>query len=67
MKHYRQYTQEIGYAYSAQTFSGRALIKILESVTGRLSLIKKAQGYEKELEGADSFWNVMFQKFRLWV
>ena len=45
--------------------SGRALIKILENVTGRVSLIKRAQGYEKELEGGDSFWNVMFQKFGL--
>ena len=65
MKHYRQSTQEISYAYSAQTFSGRTLIKILENVTGRVSLIKRAQGYEKELEGGDSFWNVMFQKFGL--
>ena len=67
MKHYRQSTQEISYAYSAQTLSGRALIKILENVTGRVGLIKRAQGYEKELEGGDSFWNVMFQKFRLWA
>ena len=48
MKHYRQSTQEISYAYSAQTFSGRTLIKILENVTGRVSLIKRAQGYEKD-------------------
>ena len=48
MKHYRRSTQEISYAYSAQTFSGRALIKILENVTGRVNLIKRAQGYEKE-------------------
>ena len=65
MKHYRQSTQEISYAYSAQTFSGRTLIKILENVTGRVSLIKRAQGYEKELESGYSFWNVMFQKFGL--
>jgi putative hemolysin len=65
MKHYRQSTQEISYAYSAQTLSGRALIKILENVTGRVNLIKRAQGYEKELESGYSFWNVMFQKFGL--
>ena len=29
MKHFSQSTQEIGYAYSVQTLSGRALIKIL--------------------------------------
>ena len=54
MKHYRQSTQEISYAYSAQTFSGRTLIKILENVTGRVSLIKRAQGYERELESGDN-------------
>ena len=49
MKNYRESTQEISYAYSAQTSSGRALIKILENVTGRASLIKKAQNYELEV------------------
>ena len=65
MKHFKQSAREISYAYSAQTFSGKAFIKILENVTGRISLIKRAQGYEKELESGYSFWNVMFQKFGL--
>ena len=65
MKNYRQSTQEISYAYSAQTSSGRALIKILENVTGRASLIKKAQNYEIEVASGESFWEVMFQRYGL--
>lgn len=60
-----QSTQEISYAYSAQTSSGRALIKILENVTGRASLIKKAQNYELEVASGESFWEVMFQRYGL--
>ena len=33
MKHFKQSAREISYAYSAQTFSGRAFIKILENIT----------------------------------
>ncbi len=65
MKNYKQSTQEISYAYSAQTSSGRALIKILENVTGRASLIKKAQNYELEVASGESFWEVMFQRYGL--
>ena len=65
MKNYRQSTQEISYAYSAQTSSGRALIKFLENVTGRASLIKKAQNYELEVASGESFWEVMFQRYGL--
>ena len=65
MKNYRQSTREISYAYSAQTSSGRALIKILENFTGRASLIKKAQNYELEVASGESFWEVMFQRYGL--
>ena len=65
MKNYRQSTQEISYSYSAQTSSGRALIKILENVTGRASLITKAQNYELEVASGESFWEVMFQRYGL--
>ncbi len=65
MKHFKQSAREISYAYSAQTFSGKAFIKILENVTGRISLIKRAQGYERELESGDNFFNIMFRRYGL--
>jgi hypothetical protein len=57
--------REISYAYSAQTSSGRAFIKFLENVTGRVSLIKRAQGYEFDLLSGKNFWEVMFQRYGL--
>ena len=65
MKHFKPSAREISYAYSAQTFSGKAFIKILENVTGRISLIKRAQGYERELESGDNFFNIMFRRYGL--
>ena len=65
MKHFKQSARKISYAYSAQTFSGRAFIKILENVTGRISLIRRAQGYERELESGDNFFNIMFRRYGL--
>ena len=39
-------TRDISYAHSASSKGGRALIRVLENVTGRYSLIRRAQGYE---------------------
>jgi putative hemolysin len=65
MKHFKQSAREISYAYSAQTFSGRAFIKILENITGRISLIKRAKGYKNELAGGDDFFNIMVRRYGL--
>ncbi|MAI18057.1 MAG: hypothetical protein CBC71_03405 [Rhodobacteraceae bacterium TMED111] len=62
MKHNRQTARDISYAYSARTYSGRAIIKILENITGRIGLIRKAKGYEHEIELGESFWNIMLQR-----
>ncbi len=42
-------TRDITYATSARSRSGRALIRVLENATGRLSLIRRAEGYEHEV------------------
>ena len=47
---------------SAREISMLTLRKLLvakpQNVTGRISLIKRAQGYEKELESGDDFFNI---------
>lgn len=57
--------RDISYASSAQTKGGRALIRILENVTGRLSLIRRAEGYETEVDRGRSFWQVIPERFGL--
>jgi len=61
----REITREISYAHSAQTKSGRALIRLLENTTGRLRLIKRAQGYEDDVAAGRDFWAVMVERYGL--
>ncbi len=58
-------TREISYAYSAQSKSGRALIRIMENTTGRLRLIKRAEGYERQVEAGENFFDVMADRYGL--
>ena len=57
--------RDISYASSAQSRGGKALIRILENVTGRLSLIRRAAGYEAEVLDGRSFWQVIPERYGL--
>jgi len=57
--------REISYASSAQSKGGRALIRVLENATGRLRLIKRAEGYEHEVAAGRDFWDVMVERYGL--
>ncbi len=61
----RQVTRDITYAGSARSRSGRALIRVLENATGRLSLIRRAEGYETEVARGRSFWDVIVERYGL--
>ena len=61
----RHIAREISYAASAQTRGGRALIKLMENATGRVKLMRCANGYEKDIAQGQSFWNVMVQRYGL--
>lgn len=57
--------REISYAASAQSRGGRTLIRALENVTGRLSLIRRAAGYENDVARGQNFWDVIVQRYGL--
>ncbi len=57
--------RDISYANSAQSKSGRALIRVLENATGRLRMIKRAAGYEDEVARGRDFWQVMVERYGL--
>lgn len=61
----RQVARDISYAYSAQTRSGRAVIRVLENATGRLRLIRRAAGYQDEVASGADFWAVMVERYGL--
>lgn len=57
--------RDISYAASAQTRGGRAMIRTLENVTGRLGLIKRARGYELDVANGQDFWDVIVARYGL--
>lgn len=61
----RQIAREISYAHSAATKGGRALIRLMENSTGRIKLIKRAEGYEDEVAAGRDFWQVMVERYGL--
>ncbi|MCI5095398.1 MAG: lysophospholipid acyltransferase family protein [Rhodobacteraceae bacterium] len=61
----RHIARDISYAHSAQTKPGRAMIRLMENSTGRLRLIKRADGYERDVANGRSFWSVMADRYGL--
>ncbi len=62
-----QATREISYASSAQSRSGRFIIRMIENLTGRLRLIRRADGYEVDVAEGRDFWKVMIERYGLSV
>jgi len=65
MRQDRHIAREISYAFSAQTRGGRAVIRTMENLTGRIALIKRAAGYEREVAQGRDFWQVMVERYGL--
>ncbi|KIC44321.1 MAG: lysophospholipid acyltransferase family protein [Ruegeria sp.] len=61
----RHVARDISYAYSAETKGGRMVIKLMENTTGRLRLIKRADGYERDVANGRDFWSVMVERYGL--
>ncbi|MDF1718085.1 MAG: lysophospholipid acyltransferase family protein [Antarcticimicrobium sp.] len=65
MQSRRHIARDISYAHSAATKGGRAMIRLMENTTGRLRLIKRADGYESEVAAGRDFWLVMVERYGL--
>jgi len=61
----RHFARDISYASSARSRSGRAVIRVLENATGRLALIRRADGYERQVAAGEDFWEVMVRRYGL--
>lgn len=61
----RHVARDISYSYSANSRGGRAMIRLMENATGRISLIKRAKGYEQEVALGRSFWQVLVERYGL--
>ncbi len=61
----RQVARDITYASEAKGKPGRAMIRVMENATGRLRLIKRAQGYLDEVAQGGDFWQIMADRYGL--
>ncbi|SMY07946.1 lysophospholipid acyltransferase family protein [Flavimaricola marinus] len=57
--------RDITYANSAASRGGRVLVRALENATGRLTLIRKARGYDAEVASGRLFWDVICERYGL--
>ena len=57
--------RDITYAHSATCRSAHSFIRLTENATGRLSLIRRASGYQREVAQGRNFWRVMTERFGL--
>ena len=59
--------RDITYAGGAGSRGGRAVVRLLENATGRLSLIRRARGYEAEVAAGACFWEVICRRYGISV
>jgi hypothetical protein len=57
--------RDISYATGVGSRGGRAVIRLIENATGRLSLIRKAKGYDRDVAQGRDFWQVITERFGL--
>ena len=55
--------KDITYSNSAKSITGKYAIKILENLTGRMGLIRRAQGYQQCSSYKNSFFQAMVQQY----
>ena len=62
-RHDARATREISYASSAGSRGSRAFVRLVENATGRLGLIRRAEGYEREVAQGRDFWDVICDRY----
>lgn len=60
-----QIARDVSYASSVQTRAGSAVVRLLENSTGRIGLIRRADGYEDEVAQGADFWDVVRRRYGL--
>lgn len=60
-----QIARDITYAHSARTPAGRLMIRTVENLTGRMTLIRRARGYDRAVAQGADFWREMMGRYGL--
>jgi len=57
--------RDLTYANAARTRGGKAVIRLMEHATGRMRLLKRAQGFEADVNAGAGFFDVMMARYGL--
>lgn len=58
-------TRDLSYAASAKTSIGAAVIRLVENATGRVPVLYRLLGYDRDVAAGDGLWDVMWRRFGL--
>ncbi|GLQ34400.1 hypothetical protein GCM10007939_06830 [Amylibacter marinus] len=61
----RSVASDISYANSADGRMARRMIRGIENLTGRPALIRRADGYDVDIERGGNFWQVIAQRYAI--
>ena len=61
----REVARDISYATSVKGRGSRVLVRVMENATGRLTLIRKARGYDRDVASGRDFWDVITGRYGL--
>ena len=61
----RQAAKDITYASAMQTRGGRTVVRVMENLSGRHRLIRRAKGCQQRLNDGENFWRVMTEAYGL--
>lgn len=59
--------KDLSYAHSARSLPGKLMIKTVENLTGRIQLIKRAEGYDRAVANGSDFWREMMARYGLYL
>lgn len=62
---HRSAVRDVSYSSTAKTRRKRVFIRSLENATGRLNVIRRLKGLDKELEEGANFWEAMADRYSL--
>lgn len=57
--------RDISYASAARTSAGKAVVRVIENLTGRIALLMRVYGFEKDVASGEPIWDVMVRRFRI--
>ncbi|MEM9095415.1 MAG: lysophospholipid acyltransferase family protein [Pseudomonadota bacterium] len=57
--------RDLSYALSAKTGLGKSVVRVTENLTGRLPVLYRLLGYDKDVAAGEAIWDVVWRRYKL--